>query len=96
MTLNIEDIRVRVRGVVSEFLGVNQEELHDESKFDADLNADSLDYVELCWAIEEEFGIDLTITSDGKLIGRNSFALNTVDDVVKHLATMAPALGPKA
>lgn len=46
----------RVRGVVSDKLGVDASEVVPEASFTDDLNADSLDLVELIMAFEEEFG----------------------------------------
>lgn len=46
----------RVRDVVSDKLGVDASEVVPEASFTDDLNADSLDLVELIMAFEEEFG----------------------------------------
>ena len=48
----------RVRDVVADRLGVDQSEVVSEASFTGDLNADSLDLVELIMAFEEEFGTD--------------------------------------
>ena len=48
----------RVREVVAEKLSVDQSDVLLESSFTEDLNADSLDLVELIMAFEEEFGTD--------------------------------------
>ncbi len=48
----------RVRDVVADRLGVDQSEVVPEASFTGDLNADSLDLVELIMAFEEEFGTD--------------------------------------
>ena len=50
----------RVRTVVSDKLGVEVDEVLPEASFTEDLNADSLDLVELIMAFEEEFGTDDT------------------------------------
>ncbi|MEX2365010.1 MAG: acyl carrier protein, partial [Pseudohongiellaceae bacterium] len=49
---SIED---RVRKIVSEQLGVKEEEVKNDASFVEDLGADSLDTVELVMALEEEF-----------------------------------------
>lgn len=59
MSDNIEE---RVMKVVSEQLGVDRGEISLSSAFVADLDADSLDTVELVMALEEEF--DLTIPDE--------------------------------
>ncbi len=45
----------RVKSVVAEKLGVDESEVTPSSSFTEDLNADSLDLVELIMAFEEEF-----------------------------------------
>ena len=46
----------RVKKIVVEQLGVEESEVTMEASFADDLNADSLDLVELVMALEEEFG----------------------------------------
>jgi acyl carrier protein len=53
-------VLVRVQAVVAEKLGIDQEEVVPEASFVDDLNADSLDLVELIMAFEEEFSTDAT------------------------------------
>ena len=48
----------RVQALVAEKLGVDESEVVAEASFTEDLNADSLDLVELIMAFEEEFGSD--------------------------------------
>ena len=48
----------RVQTLVAEKLGVDESEVIAEASFTEDLNADSLDLVELIMAFEEEFGTD--------------------------------------
>ena len=50
----------RVQAVVADKLTVEEAEVKPESSFTEDLNADSLDLVELIMAFEEEFGNDET------------------------------------
>ena len=45
----------RVRAIITEQLGVKEEEVVPSASFIEDLNADSLDLVELIMALEEEF-----------------------------------------
>ena len=58
----MSDIEERVMKVVSDTLGVAQGDISLSSKLVADLDADSLDTVELVMALEEEF--DLTIPDE--------------------------------
>ena len=48
----------RVQEVVADKLSVEPEEVTPQASFTEDLNADSLDLVELIMAFEEEFGTD--------------------------------------
>ena len=48
----------RVQDVVSDKLGVEKSEVVPSASFTEDLNADSLDLVELIMAFEEEFSTD--------------------------------------
>ena len=50
----------RVQSVVADKLSVEESEVKSESSFTEDLNADSLDLVELIMAFEEEFSSDET------------------------------------
>lgn len=49
----------RVRGIVAERLGVDEEKVTMEAEFIGDLNADSLDLVEVIMAMEQEFDIEI-------------------------------------
>ena len=55
----MSSIEERVRKIVSEQLGVKENELKNNAKFVEDLGADSLDTVELVMALEEEFGTEI-------------------------------------
>ena len=48
----------RVQAVVADKLSVDPSEVTPDASFSEDLNADSLDLVELIMAFEEEFGTD--------------------------------------
>ena len=53
------DIFDRVKKIVVEQLGVDPEKVTPQANFANDLNADSLDTVELVMALEEEFDIEI-------------------------------------
>jgi acyl carrier protein len=53
---SIED---RVKKIIVEQLGVDDEDVTADATFVDDLGADSLDTVELVMAFEEEFGIEI-------------------------------------
>lgn len=49
----------KVKGIIVEQLGVDEDEVTLDASFTDDLGADSLDIVELVMAFEEEFGIEI-------------------------------------
>lgn len=49
----------RVKKIIAEQLGVEEDEVTPEASFVEDLGADSLDTVELVMALEEEFSIEI-------------------------------------
>ena len=55
----MSDIEQRVRKIVSEQLGTDDDKIKNESYFIDDLGADSLDTVELVMALEEEFDTEI-------------------------------------
>ena len=50
----------RLRKIIAEQLSVSEEEVVPEASFIDDLNADSLDLVELIMSLEEEFGMEIS------------------------------------
>lgn len=55
----MSSIEERVRKIVSEQLGVKEEDVKNNASFVDDLGADSLDTVELVMALEEEFETEI-------------------------------------
>ena len=55
----MEEIQERIVKIISEQLGKDESEISMSSNFIEDLDADSLDTVELVMALEEEFEIDI-------------------------------------
>ena len=49
----------KVKTIIVEQLGVDEEEVTPDASFVDDLGADSLDTVELVMAFEEEFGLEI-------------------------------------
>jgi acyl carrier protein len=56
MSVNIE---AKVKNIITDQLGVSEDEIKLESSFIEDLGADSLDIVELVMAMEEEFEVEI-------------------------------------
>jgi acyl carrier protein len=72
----------RVRGIVVEQLGVEEADVTPSASFVDDLNADSLDLVELIMSLEEEFsngGDELEISDE------DAEKIATVQDAVDYL-----------
>lgn len=67
----------KVKSIIVEQLGVNEEQVVPDAKFIEDLGADSLDTVELVMAFEEEFSVEVPDEEAEKL--------QTVGDVVKFV-----------
>ena len=54
-----DDIKGKIKKIVADHLGIEEEKVTEEASFIDDLGADSLDTVELVMAFEEEFGIEI-------------------------------------
>ncbi|MEK7285598.1 MAG: acyl carrier protein [Chloroflexota bacterium] len=50
----------RLKKIIVEQLGVDEVDVKPEASFVEDLNADSLDLVELIMSLEEEFGMEIS------------------------------------
>lgn len=62
------DISERVKKIVVEHLGVDEEKVSNSASFIDDLGADSLDTVELVMAFEEEFGCEIPDDAAEKIV----------------------------
>ena len=67
----------KVKSIIVEQLGVDEEEVTPDASFVDDLGADSLDTVELVMALEEEFGHEIPDEEAEKL--------QSVGDVIKYI-----------
>ncbi len=72
----------RVRTIIVELLGVDASKVVPEARFREDLEADSLDLVELIMAIEEEFG--------GEISDEDAQKITTVGEAVNYIDTRMP------
>ena len=73
----MDDIEQKVIEIVSEQMGVDKSEITRETHFINDLNADSLDTVELVMEFEDEFEINIPDEDAEKI--------QTVGDAVKYI-----------
>ena len=55
-----ESVEVKIKAIIAEQLGIDEEEVVNEASFVDDLGADSLDLVELIMALEEEFNKEIS------------------------------------
>ena len=72
-----KDISGKVKKIVADHLGVEEDKVKEEASFIDDLGADSLDTVELVMAFEEEFGSEISDSEAEKIL--------TVGDAVKFI-----------
>ena len=75
----MSDTAERVKKIVVEHLGVEQEKVTEDASFIDDLGADSLDIVELVMAFEEEFGVEIPDDAAEKI--------STVKDAITYIDT---------
>lgn len=73
----MSEIADKVKKIVVEQLGVNEDQVTEDAKFIEDLGADSLDQVELVMALEESFGAEIPDEDAEKL--------TTVGDAIKYV-----------
>ena len=59
MAATREEVFERVKEVLTEQLGIEESEITEEASFQEDLDADSLDLVELIMELEEQFGMEI-------------------------------------
>ncbi len=71
----------QVKGIIVEQLGVSPDEVREEASFQEDLNADSLDLVELIMSMEDKFGVKIPDEDAEKIL--------TVRDAVEYVVTSA-------
>jgi len=58
--MNREEALERVRAILVEQLGVDEEQVTEDASFQGDLDADSLDLVELIMELEDQFGLKIS------------------------------------
>ncbi len=81
MSVEEKSIEERVKKIISEQLGVDEEEVTSDASFVDDLGADSLDTVELVMAFEEEFHIEIP-DEDAEKIAKVHDAINYIKEKI--------------
>lgn len=59
-TASKEDILAKLKPIIADQLGVDEAEVKEDASFTEDLNADSLDLVELIMSLEEQFKLQIS------------------------------------
>lgn len=72
-----QEIYTEVRGIIVELLGVDEDKVTMDARFREDLEADSLDLVELIMAFEDKFG--------GEISDEDAQSISTVGEAVTYI-----------
>ncbi len=75
--MNKEELLQKLTALVVDQLGVEEDEVTSEANIQDDLDADSLDVVDLVMAVEEEFGV--------KIADEDLENIKTVGDMVDYI-----------
>ena len=79
MAASREEIYEQVKGVLVDQLGIEESEITQEASFQEDLDADSLDLVELIMELEDTFGV--------KISDEDAQGIQTVGQAVDYIST---------
>jgi acyl carrier protein len=75
----MSDVQTRITNIIVDLLGVDEDKVVVEARFREDLEADSLDLVELIMAFEEEFG--------GEISDKEAQTITTVGEAIQYIET---------
>lgn len=75
----MSDTKAQVTDIIVDLLGVEEEQIVQEARFREDLEADSLDLVELIMAFEEKF--------DGEISDEEAQKITTVGEAITYIDT---------
>ncbi len=78
----MSDIEARVKNIIIDLLGVDEEQVVSTARFREELEADSLDLVELIMAFEEEF--------NGEISDEEAQKITTVGEAVSYISEHMP------
>jgi acyl carrier protein len=76
-------MEARLKKIVAEQLGVDESKIVPGARFTDDLNADSLDLVEMIMSLEEEFNVEIPDEDAEKIL--------TVQDALDYIDSHAQA-----
>jgi acyl carrier protein len=77
-SLSKEEILVKLKPIIAEQLGVDESEVTENASFTEDLNADSLDLVEMIMSLEEQFKLQISDEDAEKI--------TTVGEAVEYIS----------
>ncbi|HEU5439867.1 MAG TPA: acyl carrier protein [Ktedonobacterales bacterium] len=73
-----EDILAKLKPIIADQLGVDEADVKEDASFTEDLNADSLDLVELIMSLEEQFKLQISDEDAEKI--------TTVGEAVEYIS----------
>jgi len=80
-SMSKEEILAKLKPIVAEQLGVDENEVREDASFTEDLNADSLDLVELIMSLEEQYKLQISDEDAEKI----TTVGEAVDYIYEHL-----------
>ena len=81
-TMSREDILAKLKPIIADQLGVDESQVTEDASFTEDLNADSLDLVELIMSLEEQFKLQISDEDAEKI----TTVGEAVDYISEHLS----------
>jgi acyl carrier protein len=75
----MSDTYTEIKSIIIDLLNVDEARITEDAKFREDLEADSLDLVELIMAFEDKFG--------GEISDEDAQTISTVGEAVKYINT---------
>jgi acyl carrier protein len=81
--LDREDVLTKIQEITADRLGVDETDVTPDASFREDLEADSLDLVELIMELEEQFGMEIPDEEAEKI--------TTVEEAVDYVVEHQPA-----
>ena len=79
MAASRDEVFERIKEVLSERLSVDEADINEEANFQEDLDADSLDLVEMIMELEDQFGI--------KIPDEDAQKIQTVGQAVEYVTS---------
>jgi acyl carrier protein len=77
-SMSKEDILAKLKPIIADQLGVDEADVKEDASFTEDLNADSLDLVELIMSLEEQFKLQISDEDAEKI--------TTVGEAVEYIS----------